>query len=220
MTQELGPARRDRRPWLGPRSGSFGLRRLLTAQGGSFLGDGLVLAAFPLIAVHLSRTPGAVAGVGLAATLPQFLVALPADLVTDRAERRWTMATALTLTATALATLAALPGAVPDDLAVLDAVAIVVGAAQVLIAASGSALLPRWWAPTGRTARTPGSSRCSMRWATLRLHRWPGSWWRSGSPRRCGLPEAVIPWQLRCSPVPEPSFAGVTPGGCRAFAQM
>ncbi|MHB8296590.1 MAG: MFS transporter, partial [Acidimicrobiales bacterium] len=66
-----------------------------------------MLAAFPLIAVHLSRTPGAAAGVGLAATLPQFLVALPAGLVTDRAERRRTMAGAVTLAAAALATLAA-----------------------------------------------------------------------------------------------------------------
>ena len=122
---------------------SFGLRRLLAAQGGAFLGDGLVLAAFPLIAVGISRTPGAVAGVGLAATLPQLLVALPAGVVTDRAERRRTMAAGATLAAGASATLAVLLGAVAVDLAVLDVVAFVVGAAQVLIAASGSALLPQ-----------------------------------------------------------------------------
>ncbi|MHB8295017.1 MAG: hypothetical protein ACYDH5_10430, partial [Acidimicrobiales bacterium] len=47
---------------------------------------------------------------------------LPAGLVTDRAERRRTMAGAVTLAAAALATLAALLGAVPVDLAVLAAV--------------------------------------------------------------------------------------------------
>ena len=94
MTEAIGPAKPGSRRWLRLRSGSFGFRRLLVAQGGSFLGDGLALAAFPLIAVGLARTPGAVAGVGLAATLPQLLVALPAGLVTDNAERRKTMAAA------------------------------------------------------------------------------------------------------------------------------
>lgn len=143
MTQALGPERGDHRPWLGLRSPSFGLRRLLIAQGGAFLGDGVVFAAFPLIAVDLSRTPGAVAGVGLAATLPQFLVALPAGLATDRAERRRMMAGAAMLAAAALAALAVLLGAVSVDLAALDVVAFAVGTAQVLIAASGSALLPQ-----------------------------------------------------------------------------
>lgn len=122
---------------------SFGLGRLLITQGGSFLGDGLVLAAFPLITVQISRTPSAVAGVMLAATLPQFLVALPAGLVTDRAERRRTMAGATALAAAALAVLALLLGTVSVGLAALDAVAFVVGTAQVVIAASGSALLPQ-----------------------------------------------------------------------------
>ncbi len=102
-----------------------------------------MLAAFPLIAVQLSRTPAAVAGVGLAATLPQFLIALPAGLVTDRAERRRTMAGATALAGTALVALAVLLGAVAVGLAALDVVAFVVGTAQVLIAASGSALLPQ-----------------------------------------------------------------------------
>ncbi|MDA8282235.1 MAG: MFS transporter [Actinomycetota bacterium] len=93
--------------------------------------------------MNLSRTPGAVAGVGLAATLPQLLVALPAGVATDRAERRRMMAGAATLGGAALATLAVLLGAVSVDLAVLDVVAFVVGSAQVLIAASSSALLPQ-----------------------------------------------------------------------------
>lgn len=143
MTEALGPGRRDRRAWLRLRSSNFGLHRLLLAQGGSFLGDGLVLAAFPLIAVHVSRTPAAVAGVGLAATLPQLLVALPAGLATDRAERRTMMARAAMLAAVALATLAVLLDSVPVGLAVLDLVTFVVGSAQVLIAATGSALLPQ-----------------------------------------------------------------------------
>ena len=72
------------------------------------------------------------AGVGLAATLPQLLVALPAGVATDRAERRRMMAGAATLGGAALATLAVLLGAVSVDLAVLDVVAFVVGSAQFL----------------------------------------------------------------------------------------
>lgn len=125
------------------RSSGFGLRRLLITQGGSFFGDGLVLAAFPLIAVQISRTPSAVAGVVLAATLPQFVVALPAGLVTDRLERRTTMAAATALAAAALSVLAVLLGTVSVGLAVLGAVAFVVGTAQVVAAASGSALVPQ-----------------------------------------------------------------------------
>lgn len=59
------------------------------------------------------------------------------------------MAGAVTLAAAALATLAALLGAVPVDLAVLDVVAFVVGTAQVLIGATGSALLPQVVGPDG-----------------------------------------------------------------------
>lgn len=130
--------RRGRRSQTG-----LGLRRLLFAQGGSFLGDGLILAAFPLIAAEISRTPAAVAHVMLFATLPQFLAALPAGVVTDRAERRSAMTAAACLAAIALAALAALLGSVRVDLVALDAVAFVVGTAQVLIAATGSALLPQ-----------------------------------------------------------------------------
>lgn len=125
------------------RSSNFGLGRLLITQGGSFLGDGLVLAVFPLIAAQISHTPSAVAGVVLAATLPQFLVALPGGLVTDRAERRRMMAGATAFAGGALVVLALLLMTISVALAALDAVAFVVGSAQVLIAASGSALLPQ-----------------------------------------------------------------------------
>lgn len=145
MTDALGPSAsgRHRSGLGGLRCPTFTLPRLLIAQGASFLGDGLVLAGFPLIAVQLSRTPSAVAGVGLAATLPQFLVALPAGLVSDRAERRRTMGAAAGLAVVALAALAVAVGVLSAGLAVLDVVAFVVGCAQVMIAASGSALLPQ-----------------------------------------------------------------------------
>ena len=145
MTEALGPSMAGGDRWsIGDlHRPTFRLRRLLIAQGTSFLGDGLVLAGFPLIAVQLSRTPSAVAGVGLAATLPQLLVALPAGLVSDRAERRTTMGAAAGLAVVALVALAVAIGLLSAGLAVLDAVAFVVGSAQVLIAASGSALVPQ-----------------------------------------------------------------------------
>ncbi len=131
------------RRWVPRRSGGFGWPRLLAAQSSAFLGDGLVLAAFPLLAVHISRSPSAVAGVGLAATLPQVLVALPAGVVTDGTDRRHTMAIAAVVAAAVLGGLALTLRVGIRDLALLDGAAFLVGATQVLVSATGSALMPQ-----------------------------------------------------------------------------
>lgn len=131
------------RRWVPRRSAGFGLPRLLAAQASAFLGDGLVLAAFPLLAVHISRSPSSVAGVGLAATLPQFLVALPAGVVTDRTDRRRTMSIAAVVAAAVLGVLALTVRVGLLNLALLDGAAFLVGATQVLLSATGSALVPQ-----------------------------------------------------------------------------
>jgi MFS family permease len=59
----------------------------LTASTISNLGDGVVIAAFPLLAASISSSPEAVAGMTAAATLPWLLFGLPAGVIVDRVDR-------------------------------------------------------------------------------------------------------------------------------------
>src|ERR671920_333341 len=68
--------------------------QLWSASSLSNLADGLVKVALPLIAVTLTDSPGMVAGVTLAVTLPWLLFALPAGALADRLDRRIAMVTA------------------------------------------------------------------------------------------------------------------------------
>src|SRR5262249_27741523 len=67
-------------------SRSFRLVQLATAVSG--IGDGLVLAAFPLLAAQLTTEPTLVVALTVAARLPWLLVALPAGAFVDRGDRR------------------------------------------------------------------------------------------------------------------------------------
>src|SRR4029453_4287882 len=68
--------------------------QLWSASSLSNLADGLVKVALPLVAVTLTDSPGLVAGVTLAVTLPWLLFALPAGALADRVDRRIAMVTA------------------------------------------------------------------------------------------------------------------------------
>lgn len=63
-------------------------RRLWAAQALSSLGDGLVLVAFPLLAMQLTSDPLLVAGVAVAQGAPWLLFSLAAGAVVDRVDRR------------------------------------------------------------------------------------------------------------------------------------
>jgi len=66
-------------------------RRLWTAAGVSTLGDGVRLAALPLLAASITRDPGAVAAVTLAGGLPWLLFSLVSGAVVDRVDHRQVM---------------------------------------------------------------------------------------------------------------------------------
>jgi MFS family permease len=89
-----------------------GLHRLLVNQAGTFLGDALLIAAFPLLAVHVTRSPALISAVGASATLPWVVVGLPSGLAADRWERRRLMASASLLGCLLLLALAAIVGGV------------------------------------------------------------------------------------------------------------
>jgi MFS family permease len=98
-----------------------GLHRLLVNQAGTFLGDALLIAAFPLLAVHVTRSPALISAVGASATLPWVVVGLPSGLAADRWERRRLMASASLPGCLLLLALAAIVGAGHDSVATLAA---------------------------------------------------------------------------------------------------
>jgi MFS family permease len=120
-----------------------GLHRLLVNQAGTFLGDALLIAAFPLLAVHVTRSPALISAVGASATLPWVVVGLPSGLAADRWERRRLMASASLLGCLLLLALAAIVGAGHDSVVALAAIAFSVGCTQVLVGNVGSALMPQ-----------------------------------------------------------------------------
>ena len=69
-------------------------RLLWTGMTLSLLGDGVLLVALAWQAYQLSDSPAAMAGIGVALTLPQVLLVLVAGVVSDRADRRLLMLTA------------------------------------------------------------------------------------------------------------------------------
>src|SRR5690349_21349411 len=71
------------------RQSSF--HRLLLASAVSNLGDGVGLAAAPLLAALLTRDPAQVAGLVFAQRLPWFLFSLISGALVDRLDRRLVM---------------------------------------------------------------------------------------------------------------------------------
>lgn len=65
-----------------------GFGALWVSQATSNLGDGLLLAAAPLLVVSLTRDPMVVAGMTVVQFLPWLLFTLPAGALTDRVDRR------------------------------------------------------------------------------------------------------------------------------------
>ncbi len=63
-------------------------RRLWIASGSSAIGDGMVLVAFPLLALEFTRNPLLVATVAVCGQAPAILVGLPIGVVADRMNQR------------------------------------------------------------------------------------------------------------------------------------
>ncbi|MFT7841466.1 MFS transporter [Saccharothrix sp. BKS2] len=117
--------------------------RLLASSGFSNLADGTFKVVLPLVAVQITREPALIAGLVFALTLPWLVLTLPAGAVVDRFDRRVIMLAANT---TRAALLAALAGAVALDVAgigLLYAIALGVGAAEVLYDTCAHSLLPQ-----------------------------------------------------------------------------
>ncbi|MFB7513066.1 MFS transporter [Streptomyces sp. NPDC056144] len=116
--------------------------RLWAAQTVSSLGDGVMRAALPLLALTLTRDPMALAVVTAAGTLPWLLFGVLGGALVDRWERRRTMAVA----DAARAVLLAIPvvAAAFDALSIplLAAVAFLLGLGGLFFDTAASAYLP------------------------------------------------------------------------------
>ena len=116
--------------------------RLWTSSASANLADGVVMVAFPLIAVRLTDSPAAVAGVTVAARVPSVAVGLIAGGLADRLDRRWTMVIVQVLRAVVVGSLAVL--ALNDLLSVvvLYAAAFVIGIGEAFFDTNAQAITP------------------------------------------------------------------------------
>lgn len=124
-----------------PRFG-VGFRRLIASSWASDLGDGVALAAGPLLVVSQTREPFVVALATLLQRVPWLILGLHAGVIADRVDRRLIMVAANTVRAGVLVVLSAM--IVTDSLtvpAVLVALTLL-GCAEVFVDTTSSTLLP------------------------------------------------------------------------------
>jgi len=112
-------------------------------QTASVLGDTLCLAALPLIAgLILQATPAEMAALGLAISLPSFLLALPAGALVDRSRRRRILIAADIVRAGAMAGLGLAAWGGTLGIAGLCLAALVVSSATLFFEVAAQSILP------------------------------------------------------------------------------
>ena len=116
--------------------------QLWAASGVTNLGDGLTLAAAPLLAASLTHDPLLVAGLTFAQTLPWLLFSLISGGLVDRLDRKRVMAVAGALRAVLLGTLGIAVVLGLANLPLLYAVFFCLGTLETLIDTAAVALLP------------------------------------------------------------------------------
>lgn len=139
------------------RRGTLGAPFLLlfTASTASNLGDGVLLAAVPLLARQVSADPLVVSSVTVAATLPWLVFGLAAGAVVDRHDRRRSMIVADVVRAAVLAAFALLAASGSPTLVAIIALVFVLGAAETVFDTAAQAVLPSL-VPSDRLERANG----------------------------------------------------------------
>src|SRR4051794_33998785 len=125
-------------------AGSLGrnFRCLLAAAATANLADGIFQVALPLVALGVTRDPGAFAAVTLVGRLPWLLVALPAGALADRLDRRRTMVRVDVARVAVLGALAAVVAAGRQELWTLYVVAFALGIGETLHDTAAQSVLP------------------------------------------------------------------------------
>ncbi|MFB9375679.1 MFS transporter [Kineococcus gynurae] len=117
-------------------------RWLLGSSFTSNLGDGIALAAGPLLVASLSRDPFVVALAALLQWLPPLLFALPAGVLSDRLDRRRLILTVDLVRAAVVVVLVVLVASGDPPVAVVLGVLFVQATAEVFVDNTASTLLP------------------------------------------------------------------------------
>jgi MFS family permease len=122
------------------RNRNFG--RLLAASGLSNLADGIFQITLPLVALGITRDPGAFASVTLVGRLPWLLFSLPAGALADRLDRRRTMMLVNLARAALIGALALAVAVNAEELWLLYAVAFGLGVGETLFDTAAQSILP------------------------------------------------------------------------------
>jgi len=118
-------------------------RWLLASSVISNVGDGIALAAGPLLVASLTRDPFIVSMALLAQQLPNLLFGLPAGAIADRYDRRRIVAAVNLVRAAVLAVLAALMLGGPVSIAIVLLTLFILGTAEIFADVSSNSLVPR-----------------------------------------------------------------------------
>lgn len=143
-----------------PRSRST-FRRLWAAAAISSLGDGVALAALPLLVASLTQDPLLVAGAFAALELPWLLFSLPSGTLVDRVDRRSAMVSADLIRAGVVGVLAVLVVVGRAEIALICAVSFALSTAETVFDPASEAILPLIVdadALAGANARLQGTS--------------------------------------------------------------
>lgn len=116
--------------------------RLFGASGISNLGDGIFLAALPLLAARLTRNEALIAITAAAGLLPWLLFSLPVGAVIDRSDRKRIMVRTDTVRAIVVAALALVVAFGVEQIWMLWIVAFALGTCEVAFDSASQAILP------------------------------------------------------------------------------
>jgi MFS family permease len=132
----------DRGPGLGG-----GFARLWTASAVTNIGDGVALAAGPLLLASLTSDPALVAGAMFVQQLPWLLFALPAGVYVDRLDRRKLVVLVNLVRGAVVAGLAVAVATGVVTIAIVYAALFVIGSMETLADNASTSLIPAVVAP-------------------------------------------------------------------------
>ncbi|MGL5810387.1 MAG: MFS transporter [Nocardioides sp.] len=118
-------------------------RLIVAAFGISSVGDGLRIAALPLVALTITTNPLEIAGLAVAGRLPWLVVALVSGAIADRVDRRRLMIAVDVCRAAAIASVIVVLTTSADRIWYLYALSLVLGIGETLFESATQGLLPQ-----------------------------------------------------------------------------
>ena len=130
--------------------------RLWWANAVSTVGDGVFIAALPLLAVTITRSPELISVVAVASYAPWLLVSLPAGVLVDRYDRARLMRIAQLVQGAVVLVITVLVATGSADIVMLCVAGFCLGSAEVVFSNAAQSILPRLVRPD-QLARANGN---------------------------------------------------------------